>query len=73
MLRVAGNAVVEVLARPVFEVLYERMLLFSEPEPTWSRVKDDHKLIFAAIEAGDPEAARAEMRIHLQKLRPLCR
>ena len=73
LLQVAGNAVVEVLARPVFEVLYERMLSFTTPEPTWSRVKGDHQLIFDAIAAGDAASARAEMQIHLQKLRPACR
>ena len=48
MLRIAGNAVVEALTRPVFEVLYERMAQFTEPEPTWSQVKGDHQLIFDA-------------------------
>jgi DNA-binding FadR family transcriptional regulator len=73
LLHIAGNAIVEALTRPVFEVLYERMLLLTAPEPTWSRVKDDHELIFAAVAAGDAEAARAEMQIHLEKLRPACR
>ena len=73
MLRIAGNAVVEALTRPVFEVLYERMAQFTEPEPTWSQVKGDHQLIYDAIAAGDAQAARAEMQIHLEKLRPACR
>ena len=73
LLRIAGNAVVEALTRPVFEVLYERMAQLSEPEPVWSQVKGDHQLIYDAIAAGDAEAARAEMRIHLYKLRPACR
>ena len=61
------------MTRPVFEVLYERMAQFTAPEPTWSQVKGDHQLIYDAIAAGDAEAARAEMQIHLQKLRPACR
>jgi GntR family transcriptional repressor for pyruvate dehydrogenase complex len=73
MLRAACSPIVEALTRPVFEVLYERMLHLTAPEPTWSRVKDDHQLIFDAIAAGDAEAARAEMQIHLEKLRPACR
>jgi DNA-binding FadR family transcriptional regulator len=73
LLRAACSPIVEALTRPVFEVLYERMLRFTEPEPTWSHVKDDHQLIFNAVEAGDAEAARAEMQIHLEKLRPACR
>lgn len=73
LLRIAGNAIVEALTRPVFEVLYERMAHFTEPEPTWSQVKGDHQLIFDAIAAGNAEAARAEMQIHLQKLRPACK
>src|SRR5829696_3243717 len=72
LLHVAGNPIVEALTRPVFEVLYERMLHFTDLEPTWSEVKDDHRRIYAAIEAGDTEAARAKMQSHLEKLRPVC-
>ena len=70
LLKVAGNRIVEALTRPVFEVLYERMVYLTAPEPTWSQVKGDHQLIFDAIAAGDAAAASAEMRSHLQKLRP---
>ena len=73
LLRAACSPIVEALTRPVFEVLYERMLRLTALEPTWSRVKDDHQLIFDAIAASDAEAARAEMQIHLEKLRPACR
>jgi len=73
LLHVAGNPIVETLTRPVFEVLYERMLHFTALEPTWSRVRDDHHLIFAAVAVGDAGAARAEMQIHLEKLRPACK
>jgi GntR family transcriptional repressor for pyruvate dehydrogenase complex len=73
LLRAACSPIVEALTRPVFEVLYERMLHLTALEPTWSLVKDDHQLIFDAIAAGDAEAARAEMQIHLEKLRPACR
>jgi DNA-binding FadR family transcriptional regulator len=72
LLHIAGNPIVEALTRPVFEVLYERILHFTDPEPTWSQVKNDHRRIYAAIEAGDTEAARAEMQSHLDKLRPAC-
>ena len=73
LLHITGNSILEALTRPVFEVLYERMLPLAGIEPLWSQVKDDHGLIYQAIEAGDPEAARAEMQIHLQKLRPVSR
>jgi GntR family transcriptional regulator, transcriptional repressor for pyruvate dehydrogenase complex len=73
LLKVAGNRIVEALTRPVFEVLYERMVHFTAPEPTWSQVKGDHQLIFDAIAAGDADAASAEMQLHLQKLRPACK
>jgi DNA-binding FadR family transcriptional regulator len=73
LLRIAGNAVVQALTRPIFDVLYDRMAHFSEPEPTWSQVKGDHQLIYNAIAAGDADAACAEMRTHLAKLRPACR
>jgi DNA-binding FadR family transcriptional regulator len=71
MLDAAANPVVESLVGPIFRVLYER-LVTRVPVNSWA-MESDHQLIFDAIAAGDPESARAEMQIHLQKLRPASR
>jgi GntR family transcriptional regulator, transcriptional repressor for pyruvate dehydrogenase complex len=70
-LQAAGNLIVESLVGPIFRVLYER-LAERVPVPGWA-MEGDHQLIFDAIAAGDAEAARAEMQIHLRKLRLLSR
>ncbi len=71
MLDAAANPIVESLVGPIFRVLYER-LVTRVPTNTWA-IEGDHQMIFDAIAAGDPEAAQAEMQIHLQKLRPASR
>lgn len=71
MLDAAANPIVEALVGPMFRVLYER-LVTQVPVANWA-MEGDHRLIYAAIEAGDAEAARAEMQIHLHKLRPASR
>jgi DNA-binding FadR family transcriptional regulator len=71
MLRAAGNSIVEALVGPIFRVLYERMV-DRVPARGWT-LEGDHQLIFDAIAAGDAEAARAEMQVHLRKLRPVSR
>ncbi|HZB49239.1 MAG TPA: FCD domain-containing protein [Mycobacteriales bacterium] len=71
MLDAAANPIVGSLVGPIFRVLYER-LITRLPVNSWG-MEHDHELIFTAIAAGDAEAARAEMKIHLQKLRPASR
>lgn len=71
MLDAAANPIVEALVGPIFRVLYER-LVTRVPVASWA-MEGDHRLIYAAIEAGDAPAARAEMQIHLHKLRPASR
>jgi GntR family transcriptional regulator, transcriptional repressor for pyruvate dehydrogenase complex len=71
MLDAAANPIVASLVGPIFRVLYER-LVERVSTANW-HMEGDHQRIFDAIEAGDPEAARAEMQIHLHKLRPVSR
>ena len=68
MLVAAGNSIIESLVGPIFRVLYER-LVDRVPVQGWV-MEGDHQLIFDAIAAGDAARARAEMEIHLNKLRP---
>jgi GntR family transcriptional regulator, transcriptional repressor for pyruvate dehydrogenase complex len=70
LLRASGNPLVEVLARPVFRVLYERFLREQAPAPFWSEVDRDHRVILAAVAARDAAAARAATLAHLRSLRP---
>ena len=70
LLRASGNPLVEVLARPVFRVLNERFVRERAPTPFWSEVDRDHREIFAAVLAGDADAAQAATHAHLRNLRP---
>jgi GntR family transcriptional regulator, transcriptional repressor for pyruvate dehydrogenase complex len=71
VLRMAGSPIVESLSGPIFRVLYERIV--HRVPAGGSTVEGDHQVIFDAIAAGDAEAARAEMQLHLQRLRPASR
>ncbi|MFL6130108.1 MAG: FadR/GntR family transcriptional regulator [Mycobacteriales bacterium] len=77
MLGAADSPIIEALIGPIFLVLYERLVdrvprVGGEMKIS-GLMEADHQLIFDAIAAGDEEGARAEMRIHLQKLRPSSR
>jgi DNA-binding FadR family transcriptional regulator len=64
------NALLAIAAQPVFAVL-QRNLARSKLGATFHRtINDHHRLIAAAIEAGDAEAAGGEMHAHLEYLRP---
>ncbi len=69
LLESAHNPMLLVMTRPVFEVLRNRFLRDLAPNKFWTEVEHDHRGIFNAIEAGDPEAAAAEMTLHLRHLR----
>lgn len=69
LLEMAANPLLLVMTRPVFEVLRNRFLRIRAPAEFWCDVEHDHSDILAAIEAGDPEAAAAEMTLHLRRLR----
>ena len=71
MLTAAHSPIVESLVGPIFRVIYER-LVDRVPPAGWA-METDHQLIFDAIAAGDAEGARAEMQIHLERLRPKSR
>jgi GntR family transcriptional regulator, transcriptional repressor for pyruvate dehydrogenase complex len=73
LMRSTGSQLVEVLIRPVFEVIYDHVVDFDAPPNFWSDMDGDHDAIFAAVAAKDPESAQAATREHLRKLRPACR
>ena len=65
-----GNTLLSIAAQPIFGVL-QRNLARSKLGPRFHRaLNDQHRTIAAAIEAGDADAAGAEMQEHLAFLRP---
>jgi GntR family transcriptional repressor for pyruvate dehydrogenase complex len=70
LLRATGNPLVDVLARAVYGVLNGRFLHARATPTFWSQVVRDHRLILAAVEAGDAAAASSATQSHLGNLRP---
>lgn len=70
LMRSTGSPLVEVLVRPVFEVIYDHVVDFQAPEHFWSALEGDHDLIYKAVAAQDPVTAVEATREHLRKLRP---
>jgi GntR family transcriptional regulator, transcriptional repressor for pyruvate dehydrogenase complex len=72
LVRATGSPLVEVLARPVFEVVYDHVQTWDAPEGFWRRIAGDHERIFDAVAAQDAPSAQAAIQDHLRKLRPAC-
>jgi GntR family transcriptional regulator, transcriptional repressor for pyruvate dehydrogenase complex len=70
--RIAGNKVLSVLLRSLFQLL--RQTMGAHDPAAWEaklsdkrrRDQAEHEAIFAALLAGDPDAARSAMAAHLQ-------
>jgi DNA-binding GntR family transcriptional regulator len=61
----------EVMTRPVFDVLRTRMIRSAAPLEFWDRVVEDHRRILAAIARRDGDAAELAMQRHLVYLSPV--
>jgi GntR family transcriptional regulator, transcriptional repressor for pyruvate dehydrogenase complex len=72
LVRATGSPIVEMLSRPVFEVVYDHVQDWEAPAGFWARIAGDHEAIFEAVAAQDPNGAREAIRDHLRKLRPAC-
>jgi DNA-binding FadR family transcriptional regulator len=72
LVRATGSPLVEVLARPVFQVVYDHVQGWDAPAGFWPRIAGDHERIFDAVAAQDPAGAQDAIRDHLRKLRPAC-
>jgi DNA-binding FadR family transcriptional regulator len=72
LVRATGSPIVEMLSRPVFEIVYDHVQDWEAPDGFWSRVAGDHEAIFDAVEAQDPTSAREAISEHLRKMRPAC-
>lgn len=70
LMRATGSALVEVLIRPVFEVVYDHVVRYDAPPEFWAGLEADHGVIFDAVAARDAGRAQEATRLHLDKLRP---
>jgi DNA-binding FadR family transcriptional regulator len=66
----AGNRLMRLMTEPLFVVLQVRFLRDRADPSFWDQVFREHRVIYAAIERGDGEAAAAAMAEHLGHLRP---
>ena len=65
ILRASRNRMLEVLTKPIFDILRTRLRREAAPTEFWVRVLEEHKDILSAIERGDVEGATAHMSSHL--------
>jgi DNA-binding FadR family transcriptional regulator len=64
------NALLAIAVQPIFGVLQRNLARSRLGERFHGAINDQHRLIAAAIEAGDADAAGGEMHEHLAYLRP---
>lgn len=67
------NTLLEMMSEPVFRVLETKYLNDDLPHEVYEGLWHDHAAIFAAVEAGDGEAAARLMADHLASLRGVYR
>jgi DNA-binding FadR family transcriptional regulator len=68
ILRASGNRMLEVMARPIFDVMRTRLNRGAAPSDFWTKVNAEHQIVFSAIESRDTDAAVAAMQAHLEHL-----
>jgi len=72
LVRASGSPIVEMLSKPVFEIVYDHVRYWNAPAGFWARIAGDHEAIFDAVASQDAATAREVIRDHLRKLRPAC-
>ncbi|MHB1903392.1 MAG: FadR/GntR family transcriptional regulator, partial [Ferrimicrobium sp.] len=68
VLEASGNVMLEVMTRPVFDVLRTRMVRSAAPPDFWDRVVEDHRKILDAITRRDGDEAESAMQEHLMHI-----
>lgn len=68
LLQAASNPVIELMARPVFDLLRIHYVQRAASQPFWTNVKHDHQEIFEAVADQDGDAAAETMRSHIADL-----
>lgn len=68
LLEAAGNPLLDLMARPVFDVLTTRFVARASSTEFWTKVDNEHRLIHAAVLAGDADLAEETMSSHIHHL-----
>ena len=68
LLEASGNPLVEVVCRPLFDVLRDRLRRDLATDGFWSAVDGEHRRLLELLEAGDAEGVAEEMARHLEHL-----
>lgn len=68
LLEAAGNPLLDLMARPIFDVLTTRFVARASSSAFWTQVDKEHQLIHEAVLAGDAELAERTMRDHVHHL-----
>jgi GntR family transcriptional repressor for pyruvate dehydrogenase complex len=71
IVRAADNVLLLIATQPVFAVLQANLIREDLPDSVLETIGDDHRAIYAAIEAGDADRAGEHMRAHLANLVPI--
>ncbi|MBF4766216.1 FadR family transcriptional regulator [Nocardioides agariphilus] len=68
ILEVAGNRMLEVMAKPIFDVLRTRLNRSAAPEDFWRQTSVEHAGIYQAMLDGDQDESERLMADHLEHL-----
>ncbi len=68
LLEASGNPLVEVVCRPLFDVLRDRLRRDLATDEFWSAVDGEHRRLLELLEAGDADGVAEEMARHLEHL-----
>jgi GntR family transcriptional repressor for pyruvate dehydrogenase complex len=68
ILNASGNALLEIVTRPIFQVIATRFRREQAPRNFWTTVHNDHERILRSIEEQDADGAAAAMGDHLRHL-----
>ncbi len=68
MLEAAGNPLLDLMARPIFDVLTTRFVARASSPAFWRKVNHEHRLIHEAVLAGDAKTAELTMHEHVHHL-----
>lgn len=69
LLRAAGSPMVEVLMRPVLEVVYDHLVHHALPGIVSADIDSDQQRIYRALEMQDSRGAQDALQAHLSRLR----
>ena len=68
MLEAAGNPLLDLMARPIFDVLTTRFVARASSPAFWKKVNHEHRLIHEAVLVGDVKTAELTMHEHVHHL-----